>query len=74
MATHGASQRIVVDLGNLENSVENITLGESGQVFSPYYRDQFRAWYEGRSFPMLFSDDAVDRGTVHTLTLQPGER
>lgn len=74
MATDGASQRTVVDLGDLDNSVENITLGESGQVFSLYYRDQFQAWYEGRSFPMLFSEAAVDRGTVHTLTLQPGER
>lgn len=67
----GPSMRMVVDLGNLEDSVQNITLGESGQVFSPYYKDQFEAWYHGQSFPMLFSDEAVQKGTVHRLVLEP---
>jgi len=68
----GPSMRMVVDLGNLDQSIQNITLGESGQVFSPYYKDQFEAWYRGRSFPMLFSDEAVEKGTVHRLLLDPG--
>ena len=51
--------------------MQNITLGESGQVFSPYYRDQFSAWYNGKSFPMLFSDAAVERGAAHKLVLEP---
>jgi penicillin amidase len=65
--------RMVVDFSNLDQSVQNITLGESGQVTSPYYRDQFPAWYNGRSFPMLFSDDAVEKGAVHRLVLEPGQ-
>jgi penicillin amidase len=64
--------RMVVDFGNLNDSVQNITLGESGQILSPYYRDQFEAWYEGRSLPMAFSDAAVERATVHRLVLEPG--
>jgi len=68
---HGPSMRIVDDLADLDHSVNNITLGESGQVFSPYYRDQFEAWYTGHSFPMLFSDAAVEEGAVHKLTLEP---
>jgi len=67
----GPSMRIVDDLSDLDNSVQVITLGESGQVFSPYYRDQFETWYRGRNLPMPFSDSAVDRGTVHKLVLQP---
>jgi len=67
----GPSMRMVADLGNLDNSVQNITLGESGQAFSPYYKDQFEAWYHGQSFPMLFSDEAVQKGTVHRLVLKP---
>jgi penicillin G amidase len=63
--------RMVVDLSNLDGSVQNLTLGESGEISSPYYRDQFQAWYGGRSFPMLFSDQAVDRGAVHRLALEP---
>jgi penicillin amidase len=63
--------RMVVDFSNLDDSVQNITLGESGQVFSPYYRDQFDAWYTSRSFPMLFSKTAVEQGAVHKLVLEP---
>jgi acyl-homoserine lactone acylase PvdQ len=66
--------RMVVDLANLDHSVQNITLGESGQVFSPYTKDQFDAWYNGRSFPMLFSDAAVEQATVHKLVLGPAKK
>jgi len=69
----GPSMRMVVDLSSLDNSVQNITLGESGQALSPYYRDQFEAWYNGRSFPMLFSDTAVEKGVVHKLVLEPAQ-
>jgi penicillin G amidase len=69
----GPSMRMVVDLGDLDGSVENITLGESGQPFSPYYKDQFEAWYHGQSFPMPFSDEAVHKCAVHRLELEPAE-
>jgi penicillin amidase len=68
----GPSMRMVIDFSNFDQSMQNITLGESGQVFSPYYRDQFSGWYDGQSFPMLFSDPAVEKGTVHKLVLEPG--
>jgi penicillin amidase len=67
----GPSMRMVVDFFDLDRSMQNITLGESGQVFSPYYRDQFAAWYDGKSFPMLFSDAAVEKGAIHKLVLEP---
>jgi penicillin G amidase len=69
----GPSMRMVVDFSDLDQSMQNITLGESGQVLSPYYRDQFSAWYSGTSFPMPFSDAAVDRSAVHKLVLEPGQ-
>jgi penicillin amidase len=67
----GPSMRMVVDFSDFENSVQNITLGESGGVLGPYYKDQFEAWYHGRSFPMLFSDRAVEKNTRHELVLEP---
>lgn len=67
----GPSMRMVVDFSDLDASVNNLTLGESGQVSSPYYKDQFQAWYNGQSFPMLFTDAAVERGATHRLVLQP---
>jgi penicillin amidase len=71
---HGPSMRMVVDFSNLDHSVQNLTLGESGQVFSPYYKDQFDAWYTGRSFSMSFSDAAVEQATVHKLILGPEKK
>jgi penicillin amidase len=73
-ANHGPSMRLVVDFSDLDHSVQNLTLGESGQVFSPYYKDQFDAWYSGRSFPMSFTDAAVEQASVHKLVLEPGKR
>ena len=67
----GPSMRMVVDLADLDDSVQNITLGESGQVFSPYYKDQFEAWYHGQSFAMKFSDASVQKETAHRLVLEP---
>ncbi len=63
--------RMVVDFADFDQSLQNITLGESGQASSPYYRDQFPLWYNGQSFPMLFTDGAVERGAVHRLILEP---
>jgi penicillin amidase len=73
-ANHGPSMRMVVDFSDLERSVQNLTLGESGEVFSPYYKDQFEAWYTGRSFAMPFGDAAVDQASVNKLVMMPGRR
>jgi penicillin amidase len=73
-ANHGPSMRMIVDLADLERSVQNLTLGESGQVFSLDYKDQFEAWYTGRSFSMPFSDAAVDQTAVHRLVLSDGRK
>jgi len=48
------SMRFIADLGDLDRSLHNLTTGESGQPFSPHYKDQWPAYYEGRSFPLLF--------------------
>jgi len=53
--TLGPSERMVVDLGNLDKSVQNLVAGESGFVASPHYKDQWPAYYTGKSFPMQFN-------------------
>jgi len=40
---------------------------------SPYYMDQWKAWYEGTTFPLPFSADAVERTKTHRLVLEPGK-
>jgi len=67
----GASQRATYDLSDLDASNLNIVVGQSGQLFSPYYQDQFSAWYSGKSFPLAFSESAVNAAAKHRLTLKP---
>ncbi len=50
----GPSERMNFSVGNWDNSLWNLTVGESGHPVSPHYRDQFDAWYYGESFPMPF--------------------
>jgi penicillin amidase len=57
----GPSERMVVDLGDLDRSVQNLMLGESGSVSSSHFEDEWPAYYYGKSFPMQFNHvDAKD--------------
>jgi len=67
----GPSERLTVDFSNLDGSTLNIVIGQSGHLFSPHYKDQFAAWYDGSTFPLPFSEAAVDKNAEHRLTLQP---
>jgi penicillin G amidase len=48
------SMRMNADLGDWDRSLLNILTGESGQVLSRHYRDQWPDYYVGRSYPMQF--------------------
>ncbi len=67
----GPSMRLVADLSDWDRSFMEITTGESGQLGSEHYSDQYHAWLAGRPLPAPFSDDAVLRATIHTLRLEP---
>ena len=51
----GPSMRFVADLANWDGSFNNLTIGESGQILSAHYKDQWQAYYTGQSFPMQFA-------------------
>jgi penicillin amidase len=67
----GPSQRFTMDWSNIDGSTENIVLGESGNPYSPYFRDQWNDWYNGTTFTMPFTPAAVAAQTRHTLRLLP---
>ena len=67
----GPSQRFTMDWSNVDGSTENIVLGESGDPYSPYFRDQWNDWYGGTTFALPFSPAAVAAQTRHTLRLVP---
>ncbi len=70
-STFGPSQRFTMDWNNIDGSTENIVLGESGDPYSPYFRDQWNDWYAGTTFALPFSPAAVAGQTRHTLRLMP---
>jgi penicillin amidase len=67
----GASERMTIDLSDLDASRLNIVAGQSGQIFSPYFLDHWNAWYGGSTFALPFSAAAVDRSAAHRLELRP---
>jgi len=50
----GPSMRMDADLGDWDASLLNILTGQSGQVLSSHYRDQWGDYLQGRSYPMQF--------------------
>ena len=68
---YGPSERFTADLSNLDASTLNTVTGQSGNFLSPYYMDQWKAWYTGFTFPLPFTKSAVEDATAHRLILEP---
>jgi penicillin G amidase len=68
---HGPSERFTANLANLDQSTLNIVTGQAGNFLSPYYMDQWKAWYGGSTFTLPFSAQAVAAAKAHTLVLEP---
>jgi len=68
---HGPSERFTANLADLDQSTLNTVTGQGGNFLSPYYMDQWKAWYEGSTFPLPFSAKAVDSARAHRLLLEP---
>jgi penicillin amidase len=67
----GPSERYTADLSDFDHSTLNLVTGQAGNFLSPYYMDQWRAWYEGTTFVLPFSSQAVRNAKAHELTLRP---
>ena len=67
----GPSERITWNFANFDESTLNLVTGESGIFLSPYYMDQWKAWYGGSTFTFAYSKDAVERERAHEMTLVP---
>ena len=67
----GPSQRFTADMSDLDRSTMNIVTGEGGNIFSPYFMDQWQAWYRGTTYSLPFSAAAVSAARAHELRLVP---
>jgi penicillin amidase len=70
---HGPSERFTANLADLDQSTLNTVTGQGGNFLSPYYMDQWKAWYEGTTFTLPFTANAVDAAKAHRLVLEPGK-
>lgn len=62
----GPSMRFTANLADWEQSRLDLTIGESGHVFSRNYKDQWESYWSGRSTPFGFSVPAKS-----TLRVRP---
>ncbi len=70
--TNGPSFRVIVDVGNWDNSRAVNLPGESGDPDSPHYRDLAQMWLNGEYFPLLYTRAAVEQATQTRIHLVPG--
>jgi len=68
---HGPSERFTANLADLDQSTLNTVTGQGGNFLSPYYMDQWKAWYEGSTFTLPFTSQAVEGTGAHRLVLEP---
>jgi penicillin amidase len=68
---HGASSRLVMDVGAWDNSLFLHLPGQSGDPASPHYRDLFESWAREQYQPLLYTRAAVEKAAVRRLKLTP---
>lgn len=66
----GPSTRRVIDFSNIENSVSILPTGQSGNVFSPYYKDQAQKYLEGEFIKTLLNQEEIEKSR-NKLIFQP---
>jgi penicillin amidase len=66
------SWRVVWDLADLDRSIGVVPAGVSGNPASPNWNDQAALFTAGVAKELPFTSEAVDRGSVASLSLRPG--
>jgi penicillin amidase len=68
---NGPSVRLVIDVGNWDNSRAVNHPGQSGDPGSAHYKDLAPLWADGRYFPLVYSRKAVEAATEQVIRLVP---
>jgi penicillin G amidase len=71
--TNLPSMRMIVDLGDLNNSVTVHTTGQSGHAFHPHYDDMTALWANIQYYSMLWDQSTVISQSEGHLVLTPKE-
>ncbi len=65
----GPPYRMIVDLGNFNNSVAVLAPGQSSNPASPYFANQINGWFNGVYHPMLFDRREIEKKARHRLRI-----
>ncbi|PWG04090.1 penicillin acylase family protein [Polaribacter aquimarinus] len=68
--TAGPSTRRVIDFSDIENSVSILPTGQSGNVFSEYYKDQTQKYLNGEFVKMKLNQVEIQK-SENVLVLKP---
>lgn len=63
----GPSMRFIADLSDWDQSLNNLTIGQSDHIFSGHFKDQWPAYLAGISFPMQYNQVKAEK----TLRIEP---
>ncbi len=69
----GSSYREIFDLSNWDNALTINNPGQSGDQYSPHYRDLFPLWAQVEYVPFLFSSQAIETNVEETFFLYPAK-
>ncbi len=69
--TAGPSMRLIVDLAAPDHALSVIPGGQSGQPFSPHYKDQVELWQRGQYRRVAMPQQIVAASSRSVLTLKP---
>jgi penicillin amidase len=72
--TSGPSFRMVLDVGNWDNSRAVNYPGQSGNPGDPHYSDLTGMWLKGEYFPLLYTRGAVEKATERRIFLKPADQ
>ncbi len=70
--TAGPSTRRIIDFSDVENSLAILPTGQSGNVFSEYYKDQTQRYLDGKFVKMKLNQSEIMKAE-NVLVLKPKE-
>ena len=70
--TAGPSTRRIIDFSDVENSLAILPTGQSGNVFSEYYKDQTQKYLDGEFVKMKLNQSEIKK-SKNVLVLKPKE-
>mgnify|MGYP000250498006 CR=1 FL=1 len=66
----GPSTRRIIDFSDIENSLSILPTGQSGNVFSPHYKDQAALFNAGKFRKMMLNEKEIKSTSKNILILK----